>query len=48
MIADMRIAAAEDRDLNSAGKPATKKMGMLKVTYKKWIFRNQQITEYSH
>lgn len=28
MIADMRIAAKEDRDLNIAGKPATKKMSM--------------------
>ena len=32
MIADMRVAAAEDRDLNNAGKPATKKMGMLRVS----------------
>jgi len=30
MIADMRIAAKEDRDLNDEGKPATKKMGMFK------------------
>ncbi|XP_023341230.1 protein IWS1 homolog [Eurytemora carolleeae] len=30
MIADMRIAAKEDRDLNIIGKPATKKMGMFK------------------
>jgi len=30
MIADMRIAAKEDRDLNDQGKPATKKMGMFK------------------
>merc|ERR1712098_367434 len=28
MIADMRIAAKEDRDLNLAEKPATKKMAM--------------------
>ena len=31
MIADMRIAAKEDRDLNDQGRPATKKMGMFKV-----------------
>ena len=31
MIADMRIAAKEDRDLNLEEKPATKKMGMFKV-----------------
>merc|ERR1712106_922910 len=31
MIADMRIAAKEDRDLNDMGKPAIKKMGMFKV-----------------
>eukprot|EP00092_Neocalanus_flemingeri_P075200 GFUD01093123.1.p1 GENE.GFUD01093123.1~~GFUD01093123.1.p1 ORF type:complete len:247 (-),score=88.48 GFUD01093123.1:66-806(-) len=31
MIADMRIAAKEDRDLNDQGKPATKKMGMFKT-----------------
>merc|ERR1712106_271415 len=30
MIADMRIAAKEDRDLNDMGKPAIKKMGMFK------------------
>jgi len=30
MIAEMRIAAKEDRDLNILGRPATKKMGMLK------------------
>merc|ERR1719470_213455 len=30
MIADMRIAAKEDRDLNDQGRPATKKMGMFK------------------
>jgi len=30
MIADMRIAAKEDRDLNLEEKPATKKMGMFK------------------
>ena len=34
MIADMRIAAKEDRDLNDQGKPATKKMGMFKVEQK--------------
>ena len=32
MIADMRIAAKEDRDLNLEEKPATKKMGMFKVS----------------
>ena len=31
MIADMRIAAKEDRDLNMAGLPATKKMAMFEV-----------------
>jgi len=30
LIADMRIAAKEDRDLNLKGKPATKKMGMFR------------------
>lgn len=30
MLADMRIAAKEDRDLNDAGLPATKKMAMFK------------------
>merc|ERR1712106_942892 len=30
MIADMRIAAKEDRDLNDMGRPAIKKMGMFK------------------
>merc|ERR1711892_1015237 len=30
MIADMRIAAKEDRDLNDMGNPAIKKMGMFK------------------
>lgn len=32
MIADMRIAAKEDRDLNEQDKPATKKMGMFRAT----------------
>lgn len=31
MIADMRIAAKEDRELNSRGQPATKKMAMFKT-----------------
>jgi len=31
MIADMRIAAKEDRDLNNHGRPAVKKIGMLKL-----------------
>jgi len=30
MLADMRIAAKEDRDLNDAGQPATKKMAIFK------------------
>ena len=30
MIADMRIAAKEDRDLNDHGRPAIKKIGMLR------------------
>jgi len=30
MLADMRIAAQEDRDLNNAGQPATKKMAIFK------------------
>ena len=30
MIADMRIAAKEDRDLNELGRPAIKKIGMLR------------------
>ena len=38
MIADMRVAAAEDRDLNNAGKPATKKMGMLRVSVSSPIY----------
>ena len=32
MIADMRIAAKEDRDLNLDGKPATNKMAMFPVS----------------
>ena len=31
MIADMRLAAREDRDLNGARQPATKKISMLPV-----------------
>ena len=30
MIADMRIAAKEDRELNDRGSPCTKKIGMLR------------------
>ena len=30
LIAEMRIAAKEDRDLNEHGKPAIKKIGMLR------------------
>ena len=41
MIADMRIAAKEDRDLNIEGKPGINKMKMFPVG--KYLFSNLQI-----